>query len=337
MSCEFERIEFIRRLTRSSPAGLLRDIGDDCAVFDPGRLHRLLVTTDLLVEDVHFRRSWIGARLLGRKACVVNVSDLAAMGARPLACQLALAFPADFPEADFRNLVSGFVASAESFGMALVGGDLSSSSAVVLSVTAMGCVESGEPVLRSGAQPGDQLFVAGRLGYARLGLNYLTEHSDLGFNRVEDEVGLRRIVKEDFACDWVLSHLLPDALVEVGQALQQTGLATSMIDVSDGLASDTMHLLEESRVAAELAAESLPIPGGLDYDSGLDYVLNGGEDYALAFTVNPARRNEVAAMWKPEWPRPIRVGTIAEGIPQLTLRRAGRCEILEANGFDHFK
>jgi thiamine-monophosphate kinase len=337
MSCEFERIEFIRRMTRSSPTGLLRDIGDDCAVFDPGRFHRLLVTTDLLVEDVHFRRSWIGARLLGRKACVVNVSDLAAMGARPLACQLALALPSGFPETEFRDLVSGFVTTAERYGMALVGGDLSSASALVLSVTAMGCVESGEPVLRSGAQPGDQLFVAGRLGYSRLGLNYLTEHPDLGINRIEDEEGLRRIIKEDVECDRVLSHLLPDALVEAGQALQQAGLATSMIDVSDGLASDTMHLLEESKVAAELSAESLPIPGGLDLDSGLDFVLNGGEDYALVFTVTPSRREEIAAIWKPEWPRPIRVGTITEGIPQLTLRRAGQSEILEANGFDHFK
>ncbi len=337
MSCEFKRIAFIRRLERSSPPGLLRDIGDDCAVFDPGSLHRLLVTTDLLVEQVHFDRSWIGPRLLGRKACVVNVSDLAAMGARPIACQLAMAVPPDLAESEFEEMVGGFVDTAEEYGMSLVGGDLSSSSILTLSVTAMGGVDSGEPVLRSGARSGDLLYVAGRLGYSRLGMQYLKEHVDRGFERVGDRRDLREILGREAAFEWVAGHLFPDALVDEGRFLQETGLATSMIDVSDGLASDVLHLLEESGVAAELMVEAIPLPHGVAGDLALEHALDGGEDYALAFTIDPARVQEFETGWRPEWPVPKRIGTIIEGIPQLALRREGRCETLEAKGFDHFK
>jgi len=337
MSCEFERIAFIRRLKRTAPPGLIRDIGDDCAVFDAAALHRLVVTTDLLVEGVHFNRAWIGPRLLGRKACVVNLSDLAAMGARPLACQLAMAVPGAFPESEFEEIVGGFVDVAEEYGMPLVGGDLSSSSVLTLSVTAMGSVDSGEPVSRSGASPGDVLYVAGRLGCSRLGLEYLEEHSKSGFEHVFERQGLKEMLGDGAAFDWVAGHLFPEAMVDAGRFLQETGLATSMIDVSDGLASDVFHLLEESGVAAELSVEAIPLPPGVARDLALECALDGGEDYALAFTIDPARIPELEAGWKSEWPVPQRIGTITEGIPQLALRREGRCENLQAKGFDHFK
>jgi thiamine-monophosphate kinase len=337
MSCEFERIAFIRRLKRTAPSGLVRDIGDDCAVFDPAMLHRLVVTTDLLVEGVHFDRAWIGPRLLGRKACVVNLSDLAAMGARPLACQLAMAVPGELPESEFEEMVSGFVDVAEDYGMALVGGDLSSSSILTLSVTAMGSVDSGEPVSRSGARPGDLLYVAGRLGYSRLGLAYLKEHPNSGFERAADRQDLKEILGSEVAFEWVAGHFFPEAMVDAGRFLQETGLATSMIDVSDGLASDVFHLLEESGVAAELSVEAIPLPPGVARDLALECALDGGEDYALAFTIDPARVPELETGWRSEWPVAQRIGTITEGVPQLALRREGRYENLQAKGFDHFK
>ncbi len=261
---ERKLIERIRRLARQTrkPA-VVRGIGDDCAILklSPGR--QLLVTTDLCIENVHFRREWHPPSSVGHRCLARGLSDIAAMGGEPLACFLSLGLPVRLAQPWVDEFLRGFERLAHRFRAPLAGGDISAAPAITADIVVVGQAPSGKAVLRSGARPGDRIFVTGELGAAAAVLKKL-----YAGKRVRPTRSSR--------------HFYPQPRLEEGQRLR--GLAASMIDVSDGLSVDLAHICEESRVAATIYADAIPVAEG----ATLELALHGGDDYELLFTA-PAR------------------------------------------------
>lgn len=278
MSGEFELID---RITADLEVrdDVLLPVGDDAAVL---RLSGdTVVTTDMLIENVHFKRQWSPARAVGRKAVAVNVSDVESMGARPSSVVVALAFPKDLDQAWVAEFEEGVKEECATAGVSLVGGDLSSAAIIAVCVTAIGDLEGRRPVTRSGANAGEVVAVCGRLGWSAGGLAVLQG----GFRSPKELVA---------------EHLTPT--VPYGQgALASAAGATSMLDISDGLLADLGHLVERSDVGIEIETARVEIPEGVERVAAatgkpaLGFVLAGGEDHALAATF----RNEavVPAGW----------------------------------------
>ena len=311
-------ISRIRRAFGERRAGVLVGIGDDAAlVRTPGRL---LLTTDLLVEDEDFRRDAHPPRLLGRKALAVNLSDIAAMGGRPLHAVVGMALPADIDESWLRQFMAGFRAAAREAGVALVGGDLSQAEKIVVAVTVTG--EAKYPVLRSGARPGDAIFVSGTLGDAAGGLRLL------------EKGGHRGVVKA--VQPLIDAFLDPAPRLELGALLARRKLASAMIDLSDGLSVDLAHICEESGAGAEVEAERVPISAALAHMARdpLAMALNGGEDFELLFTVRPRDIAAVERMAAKH--RLSRVGRITAGRRLVLVGPGKKRKSLRAKGFEHF-
>ena len=275
-------------------------IGDDAAVID-GQV----LTADMLVEDVDFTRA-IPLRFIARKALAVNLSDLAAMGARPRYALVAIGAP---EWVNVRELIDEFASAAKSYRIEIVGGDLSRAAKLTISVTAIG--EAKQPILRSGARAGDRLYVSRPLGGSAAGLALL--HADLETMSYADR---------EFAQSAIRRHLDPEPEIDLGMKL--VGIATSCIDVSDGLSSDVQHLCEH--VGADIERERIPVFPGLTGNIR-DYVLNGGEEFALLFT-SPMRESEISA----------KVGRPVYAIGRITKEPGVRLdgEPLKPGGFDHF-
>lgn len=333
---EFALIAGIQnRIRAEKPPWLIRSIGDDCAVLDPSHFGRCVVTTDMLIEGVHFSLDWVHPRLVGRKACLVNVSDIAAMGAVPRGCLLSLAIPKSRRDC-FDPLVEGFVQETEAHGMLLVGGDISSADRILLSVTAWGSLDEGEPVFRDGARPGDRVLVVGDVGLSALGLELL--HRSQGrWKEAESPDALAELTESEQEA--VSAHLLPEVQVAAGCWFQSGGRASAMIDVSDGLASDLMHILEESGVSGELELDRLSRPAGVcDREKARDLILDGGEDYALLITVPADRMEELARSYPQKLPAFREIGQIVKrrGDSELFVTERGEKYSYKARGFDHF-
>jgi thiamine-monophosphate kinase len=255
---------FIERLRGRLPA-----IGDDAAVVavPPGDL---LLTADAVVSGVHFDLDLVGLDDVGWKALAVNVSDVAAMGGRPLYALVTVAGP--LGEVDVDALYDGLLAAAEAFACPVVGGDLVAAPVLMVSVAVTGTLDGRDPLLRSGAAPSDLLFVTGPLGSSAAGLELL------------------RTGRGSEAPDLVLAHRRPRARVAEGQAARTAG-ATAMIDLSDGLASDVRHVAEASQVG--IALDRVPVAVGVARamgDDGVAAALGGGEDYELLFAAPDAAR-----------------------------------------------
>jgi thiamine-monophosphate kinase len=253
---------------RGERGGVLVGIGDDAAVLRLRPGEDLVATTDALVEGVHFRFATQGAREIGARALAVNLSDLAALGARPLGALLALAAPAGLSLRSALDLARGLVALGCRHACPLVGGNVSRARETSLTVTALGAVPRGRALLRSAARPGDRILVTGTLGAAALAL-------------ARAERGRARI------------RAVPEPRLRAGRILARTRGVGACIDLSDGLLADLGHVLEASRVGAELEVASLPAARGFGAACrrlGLDaeeLLLVGGEDYELLFTVRP--------------------------------------------------
>jgi thiamine-monophosphate kinase len=321
---EFGLIDVLRR-----GAGVARGwrlgIGDDAAVLHPRRGHDLVTSVDALVEDVHFRWSTTDARSLGRKALAVNLSDIAAMGARPLGFLLSLTLPRDARPAQLRGLAAGLFAEARAVGCPLVGGDTTSGPVWMLSITAFGEVRSGRALRRDGARVGDRICVTGQLGGAAL-----------GFALLEAGRGKRAESRA-----WVRRQLRPVARLRAGARLSASPFAHAAIDVSDGLAQDLGHVLRASGVGAVVDVARLPMPRGLREAAAgrghdpLELALAGGEDYELLFCVSSrapapdvlARRLEC---------RVTEIGVVVPG-RELRLVHEGAPLSRASRGFDHFK
>lgn len=329
---EFGLIERLaRRLAASGavPRGgsVVLGIGDDAAVLGLPPETELVATADALAEGVHFRRDWSRPEELGWKALAVNVSDLGAMGARPVAALLTLALPKEVPVAWVEGLYRGLKAVSERYGCPVVGGDtVRSLGGICLSVTAFGAVPAGKAVTRSGARVGDLVCVTGGLGDSGAGLALLERGGE---------------VPEALSAP-VRWHLRPEPPVEAGAVLAERGLATAMMDLSDGLASDLRHIATRSKVGAVVEAERLPISDaarqaakGLGIDP-VRWALFGGEDYQLLFTVPSERFAEVPPALGP-------LGVVATIVGKITRRGLvlvsvdGSRTPLTPEGFHHFE
>lgn len=318
MAGEFDLIA--RHFDWPAPAGVL-GVGDDCALLPVSPGHRLAVTTDLLVEGVHFF-SDVDPESLGHKSLAVNVSDLAAMGARPLGCVLGLSLPtAD--DAWLERFARGFRALADTVDCPLVGGDTTRSPrGIVISVTAMGEVPLHGALLRSAARPGDEIWVSGTLGAAHMALEILQ-------GRHADHAALLEALRP------ALERPSPPVAFGAGLA----GLAHAAIDISDGLLQDLGHVLKASGCGAEIDYARLPIHAALrnvDAAAVQRAVLNGGDVYQLCFTAEPGAHDAVVALAARHG---VTVTAIGRATPERGLRVAGAPLQLGDDGysgFDHF-
>ena len=293
-SSEFDFINHIKRRSHehsrtgeASHSSLIKGIGDDAAVLRPAAGREMVLTADLLVEEMDFRREWMMPRLLGHKALAVSLSDIAAMGARARWALLSIGIPREIWETDFtEKFYEGFFALAETHQVTLIGGDVSRTPEhLVIDSIVAGDVKRNRAVLRTGARAGDHLFVTGTLGGAAAGLELLEQGA-----RLQKSQG--RTLKEHAVQALLLKHLQPEPRMSWGALLSEQRLATAMIDLSDGLSSDLAHLCEASRVGARIDAARLPLHPALKSFSEKDFdthalALNGGEDFELLFTVRP--------------------------------------------------
>lgn len=261
-------VRHIRQLALGSAAkAVVRGIGDDCAILRPSPGAELLVTTDLCVENVHFRRAWHPAVAVGHRCLTRGLSDIAAMGGEPLACFLSLGLPKDLPQSWLDGFLRGLLALAKRSKIQLAGGDISSARQITADIVVTGQVPAGKAVLRSGARPGDRIYVTGSLGHSAAVLRQLY-------------VGKKIKPTKSNA------HFYPEPRIEVGTWLRKHRIASAMIDLSDGLSVDLAHICEESRVKAKVTASQVPIGKGAD----LHLALHGGEDYELLFTARKRTR-----------------------------------------------
>jgi thiamine-monophosphate kinase len=288
-------------------------IGDDCAVLRPRRAKEMVVTTDLSLENVHFRRDWHAPQSVGHRCLARGLSDLAAMGARPEAAFLSLALPSELTGQWMDGFFDGFMALAKRFRVPLAGGDMAKSPTVVADIVLLGSVPRGKALLRSGARAGDLIYVTGALGGSAAELSALQRKPGVTISKNK----LRH------------PHLYPEPRLAAGRKL--VGLATAAIDLSDGLSTDLEHLCEESGLAAEVDEDALPV----DARATLEQALHGGEDYELLFTASaktamPSQLGGVSIHAIGRMKRP------GKG-PQVQLERGGKQIALAAGGWEHFR
>lgn len=349
MRDEFEFIRKIRRRAlkhieaqkRSSSPSLLPPplslhigIGDDAAVIKQSSGRDTVITADMLVEGVDFRLSYMPAPVLGHKALAVSLSDIAAMGARPVWALISLGVPREIWRSSFvDDFYEGFFALADEHDVTLIGGDVSRTpERVVVDSIVLGETASGGAVLRSGARAGDHIFVTGTLGGAAAGLRLLEQGAEKAKRTGETEA---RMMEE-----LVRRHLQPQPRTGWGQFLGEDRLATAMIDLSDGLSSDLAHLCEASGVGATLDAARTPINPDVRTLCGrraldpLTLALHGGEDFELLFTVRP---RDLSRMPKSIDGVPVTyIGDITDEAGRILITEGSRAWNLERGGFEHF-
>jgi thiamine-monophosphate kinase len=314
--------DIIRRYFTRPVKRALLGVGDDCALIAPEADALFAVSTDMLVEGRHFLVGADAAKL-GHKALAVNLSDLAAMGAAPRYATLALALP-EADEAWLAQFAQGFLQLADAFGVDLIGGDTTRGPRNI-SITVMGVVPPELALRRDGAKVGDEVWLSGCTGDAALALAHLNA----------------RVLLADAALAHCLARLhTPVPCIALGLALR--GIATSAIDVSDGLVADVGHIAERSGVAIELRYAQLPRSRALkacaDERLARQCLLAGGDDYELAFTASPGARSRVESVARDLGLALTRIGVVSAGEPGLVAVRAadGESMQLESKGFDHF-
>jgi thiamine-monophosphate kinase len=322
----------VRRMARTgiNPA-VLTGIGDDCAVLRltplkgrgrggiRGGENDALVTTDLSLEGIHFRRDWHSPESVGHRCLARGVSDIAAMGGEPVAAFLSLALPRDLPQRWVRRFAGGLISLAERYGVTLAGGDTAESpDGILADIVVVGTVPKGKAFLRSGARPGDRIYVSGGLG-----------GSAAAVSRMQKKPKRKLNPREYFR------HFFPEPRVELGRVLREKGLASAMIDTSDGLSTDLAHICEESGVGAEIQEEAIPRAsvGRPAREVDLQSALHGGEDYELLFTAPrgkriPSRIARVAI---------TQIGHITRRRKILLMNREGGGHELKPQGWEHFR
>lgn len=318
-------LALLEEIRRSVPArhDVLVGPGDDAAVVR-ATAYPVLLTTDALVEGVHFRRAWLTARELGRRAFHVAASDVAAMGGRVRAVLLAIAAPSDWAVADLRGVVRGVRDAAEAHGAALAGGNLASARRLAITVSVLGDAPT-RPVLRSGARPGDRLYVTGRLGGAAFGLRLLERARSLDGGEVAKRCWRR-----------------PAARLDAGRAVAR--IATAMIDLSDGLVVDAARLADASGCRARFDVDRVPLAAplrGLDIRAARALALRGGEDYELLFTVPPRAEARLRALRLAGGATAIGEMVPGRGVEVVDRRPEGRrgrpTRSAPAVGYEHFR
>jgi thiamine-monophosphate kinase len=352
---EFDFIRQLRDQTsaRKTSTRIVCGIGDDAAVSRESTDRDLVISTDLLIEGIDFHREAIPARLLGHKALAVSLSDIAAMGARPLWSLVSIGLPQSDWASSFKDeFFAGYFALADRFGVTLIGGDISESRQIVIDSIVVGEVGANRAVLRSTAQPGDQIFVTGDLGGAAAGLKLIELGARVsetpavaGGPNSRQEADGRSELDNDTSDDHAIQSLLlrqlsPEPRTGWGIVLGEERLATSMIDVSDGLSSDLHHLCEESGVGATIDAGSLPLDENVVHLCGrraldpLALALHGGEDFALLFTVAPGNISRLPK--RVDGVTISRIGEISDQSGRVKIREKNHEWDLQPAGFRHF-
>jgi thiamine-monophosphate kinase len=347
MISEFEFITNLKKFSLKSQHSAIRvGIGDDCAVLPKNSKTDLVITADLLVEDIDFRLKWTKPEFLGHKALAVSLSDIAAMGAKPVWAMLSIGIPESVWKTDFLDkFYKGWFDLAKKLGVELIGGDISKTpDKIVIDSIVAGETRKGKAVLRSGAKAGDLIFVTGKLGGAAVALELLEKGERF-------EKGSKNYIQK-----LLLRQLKPNPQIEIGRILGEKNLATSMIDLSDGLSSDLAHLCRESKVGARIFSEKIPIDENLEKFSTqrrrdaeiekdefsktrqvpfpLSFPLNGGEDFELLFTVEPKKKFRVEKELK-NLDFSV-IGEVTANAEIIELIEDEKAMILEAKGFRHF-
>ena len=314
-----------RRAKAGRNAAVLTGIGDDCAVLrmsrHSGKPVDMLITTDFSLEGVHFRRDWHSPESIGHRCLARGLSDIAAMGGEPVAAFLSLALPRNVSPSWVNGFTDGLVSLAEKYAVTLAGGDTAESlDGVLADIIVVGAVPKGKAVLRTGARPGDRIYVSGELGGSAAAV----------WKMRKDKKPIQKPNSREFH-----RHFFPDPRIELGRVLRQRGLVSAMIDTSDGLSTDLAHICEESGVGAEIQEELIPRAsvGRLLKAVDLDFALHGGEDYELLFTAPGNKRipSQIDGI-------PItQIGTIRRERKIFLTVRSGIRQELKPGGWEHFR
>jgi thiamine-monophosphate kinase len=313
----------IRRQSKIWP-GVAASIGDDCALLKISPGHEALITTDFTLEDVHFRREWHPPESVGHRFLARGLSDIAAMGGKPVAAFLSLALPAKLSQSWVDRFFMGFRKLADRYKVTLAGGDIAQSPQKILAdIMVVGSVPRGKAILRSGAHPGDFIYVTGRLGGSAHTLRELIAGA-----KCKPSTHSR--------------HFFPEPRLVIGQFLRAHNLSTSMIDLSDGLSTDLAHICDESKAGTKIFSSAIPRAfsekSGKSKKTGeanqvsLALALHGGEDYELLFTTSPRTRvpKQIAGV-------PItRIGEITRGKGILLVDENNKTSKLKPQGWEHF-
>ena len=318
----------IRRLARSAknPA-VATGIGDDCAVLrvqaGRGKENDTLITTDFSLEGVHFRSDWHPAESVGHRCLARGLSDIAAMGGEPIAAFLSLALPGDSPQSWVGRFGRGLINLAERYGVTLAGGDTAESPKGILAdIVVVGTVAKGKAILRSGARPGDLIYVSGELGGSAAALWMMQKKTQKKLKR--------KLNPRDYP-----RHFFPEPRIELGRILCEKGLASAMIDTSDGLSTDLSHLCEESGVGAEIQLQLIPRAsvGKPAREVDPQCALHGGEDYELLFTAPRGKRIPLRIAGIPI----TQIGHVTRDKKIFLMNRGGLGYQLQPLGWEHFR
>jgi thiamine-monophosphate kinase len=311
----------IFRLRRQAAKGsnVVTGIGDDAAVLRLPAGHEALVTTDFTLEGIHFRRDWHPAQSVGHRCLTRGLSDIAAMGGEPLAVFLSLALPRDLPQKWVDGFLRGLLNLAGKFGVSLAGGDTAESpDGILADIVVLGSAPRGKAILRSGARPGDRIYVSGALGGSAAAMRRMLDQPK------------RRLKPVEYP-----QHFFPEPRLALGRILREKALASGMIDISDGLSTDLAHICEESGVGAELQAEAIPraTVGNPAREVELDSALHGGEDYELLFTARRGKRipARVAGVGITQ------IGHVTRGKRVFLINKNGERYELRPQGWEHFR
>ena len=330
---EIGEFGFIKKISRGClirPDNIIKAIGDDAAAFITEPDHLALITTDLLVERIHFLREAISGYDLGYKSLAVNLSDIAAMGGTAREAFVSIAIPDNCHLDYLEDTYNGIKDLAAKFDVNVLGGDTTRSTVdLIINIVVQGIVLKEELLCRDAAQPGDVIFSTGFLGDSKAGLHLILKQIDTNTET------LAALLK---------SHLVPEPHLHEGRFLARHSGVNAAIDTSDGLSSDLGHIVEESGVGASLFADKIPISPNLkDFCARLDFeplefALSGGEDYTLLCTISPQNADNIAKAFQEEFNRPL--FSIGEIIDQKKIELVypdGKTKPITPTGWDHFK
>ncbi len=330
---EIGEFGFIKKISRGClirPERVIKAIGDDAAAFttDPDKV--ALITTDLLVERIHFLRKSISGFDLGYKSLAVNLSDIAAMGGTACEAFVSIAVPPDCSLSYLEAVYDGMKTLAARFDVNILGGDTTTSKIdLIINVVVYGSVDREQLLCRDAARPGDLIFSTGYLGDSRAGLHLILNNIPAETDRLQNLVH---------------AHLRPEPHLQEGRFLAQQSAVRAAIDTSDGLSSDLGHIVEESSVGATLYYEDIPVSqnlkafcGQFNFDPA-EYALSGGEDYTLLCTIAPAEAERIAGDFQTTFNRRLfRIGEITAEKRMQLIYPDGSAGQIALSGWDHFR
>ena len=326
---EAEFVKWLRGLAPEKSQRVRTGVGDDAAVVRVGRGRDLILTADLSIEGVHFTARLHPARSIGHRALARSLSDIAAMGGVPRFALISVAFPRAVSSAWVEEFYGGVMDLAARFRVEVIGGDTSIARRIaMMDVTLAGEVPRGRGLLRSGARPGDLIYVSGRLGLAARGIEILKSRAKRGKGRRSER-------QDGPEINAVLNaHLYPEPRCELGRWLQSASIPSALMDISDGLSTDLARMCEASGTGATVDAARIPVPAGVAPEHSLELALNGGEDYELLFAAPEKKAAKIPRSYRGV---PLHcIGRMRRSRGVLLVHEDGRQSPLVPAGYDHF-